>query len=82
MREALRVSSWRHVSFRPQMVQEVEARDQAVKAGVVGNDGDQAAVEHRLEFARGLQWAVASDGESVIALRDLVTEAGWRRRAP
>src|SRR5438105_15238888 len=36
-----------------QVIQQVEARDQAVKALRVGNDGDQPAVEHRFELGQG-----------------------------
>ena len=34
------------------MVDEVDPRDKAMKAGIVGNDGDKAAIQHLLQFRR------------------------------
>ena len=57
-----------HVKRSPQVVQQVEARDQAVEARRVGDDRDQAAVEHGLELGQAGARAAASAGASVIAL--------------
>jgi len=58
------------------MVDEVDPRDEAVKAGIVGNDGDEAAIQHLLQFLKGCSGRERRRRIGHCA-RDFVTEVGW-----